>query len=435
MTYPLLISYVMQQLLGMTDTAFLGRVGEVELGASEVASVYYSTLFMLGLGFAIGAQIVIGRRNGEAVASGKGFEAIGGVFWQSVWFLLGLAVVTIGMSYLLSPPLLKAILSSEAIFGAAVTYVQWRIPGLLFSFMVALFRGFYVGITRTRTLTLNSIILVSSNILLDWVLIFGHWGMPALGIQGAAMASTIAEGISLLFFIIWTICTADKKYALGRPERPIWSKLRTLLSTASWVMVENVLGVGIWLVFFLFIEHLGEKQLAIANIIRSTSGLPWVFTAAFGSCAATLISNIIGEGQPEGVYPLLRRINLMCFWILLPLLIVFSVFPQYIIGIFTDIPELVKDSVPTLLVMCGGTLITIPSFIYLQAVAGTGNTQPCLWIDLVCLGIYLIFCIVVIAILRCNVAICWLADAVYGVALWILSAHYLHRGKWQGKAV
>ena len=435
MTYPILISMVMQQLLGMTDTAFLGRVGEIELGASAVASVYYSTLFMLGLGFTIGAQIVIGRRNGEAVASGKGFESIGGVFWQSVWFLLGLAAVTIGLSYLLSPPLLRSILHSDAIYGASVTYVQWRIPGLLFAFLTALFRAFYVGITRTRTLTLNSIIMVSANILLDWVLIFGHWGCPALGIQGAAMASAISEGISLLFFIVWTLCTADKKYALGRPERPIWRKLKSLLSTASWVMVENVLAVAVWLVFFLFIEHLGEEQLAIANIIRSVSGLPWVFTAAFASSAATLISNIIGEGQPEGVFPLLRRINIMCYIILLPLLIAFAVFPHLIIGVFTDIPSLVRDSVPTLYVMCAGTLITIPCFIYLQAVAGTGNTKPCLWIDLVCLGIYLVFCIVVIAILRCNVAVCWLADAVYGIALWALSAHYLHRARWQGKTV
>ena len=171
------------------------------------------------------------------------------------------------------------------------------------------------------------------------------------------------------------------------------------------------------------------------DIIRSVSGLPWVFTAAFASSAATLISNIIGEGQPEGVFPLLRRINIMCYIILLPLLIAFAVFPHLIIGVFTDIPSLVRDSVPTLYVMCAGTLITIPCFIYLQAVAGTGNTKPCLWIDLVCLGIYLVFCIVVIAILRCNVAVCWLADAVYGIALWALSAHYLHRARWQGKTV
>ena len=57
--YPILISLVMEQMIGLTDTAFLGRVGEIELGASAIAIVYYTVLFMAGLGFSVGAQIII----------------------------------------------------------------------------------------------------------------------------------------------------------------------------------------------------------------------------------------------------------------------------------------------------------------------------------------------------------------------------------------
>ena len=63
--YPILISLIMEQLIGMTDTAFLGRVGEIELGASAIAGVYYLAIFMMAFGFSIGAQILIARRNGE----------------------------------------------------------------------------------------------------------------------------------------------------------------------------------------------------------------------------------------------------------------------------------------------------------------------------------------------------------------------------------
>ena len=62
-SFPILISLLMEQLIGMTDTAFLGRVGEVELGASAIAGIYYLSLFMLGFGFSIGSQILIARRN------------------------------------------------------------------------------------------------------------------------------------------------------------------------------------------------------------------------------------------------------------------------------------------------------------------------------------------------------------------------------------
>ena len=432
-TFPILVALVMEELLGMTDTAFLGRVGEIELGASAIAGVYFTILYMLGFGFSIGVQIIIGRRNGEACESGTGFGAIGRVFWQGVWFLAALALLTMVLSYLLSPPLLRGILKSENIYEAALVYVNWRIPGLLFAFMTALFRAFYVGICETKSLTWNSIVLVGSNILLDWVLIFGHMGAPEMGIKGAALASTISEGISLLFFVVWAFFTADKKYGLQKMVKPVWKELKHIFSTASWVMLEYVLNVSVWLLFFLFIEHLGEEQLAIANIVRSISEVPFVFSAAFASTAATLVSNIIGEGHPEGVVPIIRRVIMLCTVTMLPLLAFFFLCPQLIISLFTDIPTLVQASVPTLKVMCVATAVTLPWNVYLQSVAGTGDTRVCLRFDAVALGIYAVYCTVIIGILKSSIAVCWTADGVYALCIWIQCVVYIHKRKWLNK--
>ena len=425
-TFPILVALVMEELLGMTDTAFLGRVGEVELGASAVAGVYFTILYMLGFGFSIGVQIIIGHRNGEAHESGKGFDAIGRVFWQGVWFLVALSLVTIVLSYFLSPPLLKALLKSDNIYAASVVYVNWRIPGLLFAFMTALFRAFYVGTWNTSCLTWNSVVLVTSNILLDWILIFGHWGMPAMGIQGAALASTISEGISFVFFVIWAAITTDKKYAIQKPVKPIWKELKHILSIASWVMLEYVLNVSVWLLFFLFIEHVGEEQLAIANIVRSVSEVPFVFSAAFASTAASLVSNIIGEGHPEGVVPVIRRVVIFCAITMLPLLAFFAIFPHFIIGLFTDIPSLVEGSVHTLWVMCAAILVTLPWNVYLQSVAGTGDTRVCLRFDAVALGIYAVYCTIIIGIMKSSMPLCWTADGVYSLCIWIQCLIYIH---------
>ena len=79
--FPVLISTLMEQLIGMTDTAFLGRIGEVELGASALGGIFFVTIFMLGLGFSIGAQILMGRRNGEG-----NYLQIGNIFYHSLAF-------------------------------------------------------------------------------------------------------------------------------------------------------------------------------------------------------------------------------------------------------------------------------------------------------------------------------------------------------------
>lgn len=106
-TYPILISLLMENLIGLTDTAFLGRVGEVELGASALAGVYYMAIFMIGFGFSIGTQILIARRNGE-----KAYADIGPLLQQGILFLLLLAAVMFVVSRTFTPVVLRWIIDS-----------------------------------------------------------------------------------------------------------------------------------------------------------------------------------------------------------------------------------------------------------------------------------------------------------------------------------
>ena len=92
-TYPVLISLLMEHMIGLTDTAYLGRVGEVELGASALAGVYYLVIYMLGFGFSVGAQVLIARRNGA-----QDYTLIGPVFMQGALFLLLLAATLFTVS-------------------------------------------------------------------------------------------------------------------------------------------------------------------------------------------------------------------------------------------------------------------------------------------------------------------------------------------------
>ena len=127
-SYPILISLVVQNLINITDTAYLGHVGEIELGASALAGVFYMAIYMIGFGFSIGSQILIGRRNGE-----KRYESIGTIVVQGSLFLVILAFVLFGISHFYAPHLMRSIISSEVVFGATMQYLDYRIYGLFFS--------------------------------------------------------------------------------------------------------------------------------------------------------------------------------------------------------------------------------------------------------------------------------------------------------------
>ena len=425
--YPILISLLMEQMIGLTDTAFLGRVGEIELGASAIAIVYYTVLFMAGLGFSIGAQIIIGRRNGEG-----NFKDTGKVFWNGQYFLLALSALIIIASEIFSPHLMKLIISSEAIYESALSYVRWRLPGMVFAFGTSMFRAFYIGTTQTRTLTLNSIVMVLSNVAFNWILIFGHFGLPALGITGAAIGSSLAELVSLIFFIVYTRVKCDRtKYGLDKPaaldKKEIWS----MMPVCSWSMIQHVVSVSTWFIFFLYIEHLGERSLAVSNIVRSISGLLWMALAAFSSTCTTLVSNIIGAGREDKVISLVKRILKLSYAMVMSCALLFCIFPTAVICIYTDIPELIPATIPSMAVMCSSYLFTVPAMVLFQAVSGTGSTKTAFRLELVALAIYTIYCTIIVGILKLDVAICWTAEHVYAIGLLIFSYWYLRSGKWK----
>ena len=429
--YPILISLVMEQMIGLTDTAFLGRVGEVELGASAIAIVYYMVLFMIGFGFSIGAQIIIGRRNGE----GR-FKDTGKVFWNGLYFVLGLSGIIILLSELFTPWMMKFMVSSTAVYDAALSYVSWRLPGMVFAFCTAMFRAFYVGTTQTKTLTLNSIVMVLSNVVFNYILIFGKFGIPALGITGAAIGSSLAELVSLIFFIIYTRVGCDRrKYGLDKAARFEKDELKSMMPVCTWTMIQHTISISTWLIFFLYIEHLGERALAISNITRSVSGLIWVVLQAFSSTCSTLVSNIIGEGHQDKVPSLIKRILKLSYGIVSVMIILFCLFPEAIARIYTDIPDLITASVPAMVVMCSSYFLAVGGQVFFLAVSGTGSTKTAFRLELIALAVYMIYCTVIIGIMKLDVAICWTAEHVYSGALLICSWWYIRSGRWKNRSI
>lgn len=429
--WPILVSLIMEQLLGMTDTAFLGRVGEVELAASAIAGVYCMAIFITGFGFGVGSQIIIARRNGEG-----NYAETGNIFWHGVYFLICMAVLVIFLSELFSPWLLGLLIESPEISAAAMDYVRWRLVGLIFAFVTVMFRAFYIGTTQTATLTLNSIVMVLSNVVFNWILVFGKLGFPALGIAGAAIGTTLAELVSLIFFIVYTATMTDcTKYGLNKRIKFSWKKLRYILTVSIWTMIQNFFSVSTWFIFFMFVEHIGERALAISNLIRSISGFLWVFVSAFASTCSSLVSNLIGEGHTDSVPRLIRRVIKLAYIPVTILAVLFAIFPEHVLRIYTDMPDLISDSVPSLFVLCFSYLFTCPALICFNAVSGTGNTRTAFVLEMSALVIYIVFCTVVIAWAKADVAVCWLAEIAYGLSMLVICGLYLWSNRWKGTRI
>lgn len=429
--YPILISLLMEQMIGITDTAFLGHVGEIELGASAIAGVYYLAIFMIGFGFTIGSQILIARRNGEG-----NYRAIGNIFYQGIYFLMLMSLVIFTLSQLFSEQILGVLVASDRIVGAATDYIRWRVYGFFFSFIGAMFRAFFVGTTQTRTLTLNSVVMVLANVVFNYTLIFGKFGFPAMGIAGAAIGSSLAELVSVLFFIVYTYKRIDfRKYGLNHIPDFRTRELSQIMHISVWTMIQNFISLSTWFLFFIFIEHLGERPLAISNIIRSVSSIPFMTVTAFASTCSSLVSNQIGAGHSRQVPALINQHIRLCACIVVPLVALISLFPSPVLRIYTDIPDLIAASIPTLWVLCSTYLVSIPGFIYFQSVSGTGNTRAAFILEMIALVLYIVYILIVIIGLKADVAVCWTAEHLYAICIGVASYLYIKKLNWQHKRI
>lgn len=430
-TYPIFLGLLAQNVINVTDTAFLGRVGEVALGAAAMGGLLYICVYTIAFGFSVGSQILIARRNGEG-----NYRAVGPIMWQGTAFSFGMAVCLLILMYFSAAPLIRLLITSDSIYGATYEFFTWRIWGFLFAFLNVMFRGLYIGITRTKVLTMNAVVMALVNVVLDYALVFGELGFPEMGVRGAALASVIAEASSLLFFLLYTYYKVDlKKYGLNRFGQFDLSMVLRILRISCFTMVQYFLAMAIWFVFFMALERLGQRQLAVANIVRSVYVVLLIPVQALSTTANTLVSNLIGAGGSSGVVTLLHKISRMSFLIMVVCVGLCVAFPGSILSVYTNEEALLVESVSALYVVCGAMLIASLANVYFNGISGTGNTQAALVLEVFVQVFYALYIIVVGMVIQAPVDVCFTTEVIYYVLMLGSSLIYLKKAKWQNKKI
>ncbi len=425
--YPIILGSVAQNLINFTDTAFLGRVGEIALGAGALGGLFYLAVIMLGLGFSTGAQIIIARRNGE----GKPKE-IGQVIDQSLYFMIPLAIFTFVLLRYWSIDILRFAVESEAIFSETIVYMKYRSVGIFFAMGNMVFRAFFVGLAKTKVITYTTFVLAIVNITLDYILIFGHFGAPEMGVAGAALASVIAEATALVYFIGYTIVTVKfSDYDLFLFKKVELKRLSSILKVALPIMMQQFISLSVWFIFFLFIEKIGEMALAVSNIVRSVYVILMIPIWGFATATNTLVSYIIGLKKQDEVLSLIYKIAGLTMIGVFGIVSIGIIFPTAILSVYTNDPELIKLGLPVLKIVSVGVFFMGAGFIFFNGISGTGRTDVSLTLEIIVLTIYLAYTYVLINVYDANVTMAWSSEIVYGLLLLLISWIYLKSGNWK----
>lgn len=428
---PITLAMLVPQINFVANTVFLGGLGETELGTAGITGVYYLVFSLVGNGLNAGLQALIARRAGE-----NRILDIGKMFAQSLWIAVFFAIAGIIISYIVAPSFYKAALTIPAVRDDATSFIRIRIWGLPFLYLFHMGNAMLVGTNNSRYMKYGFMVAAGLNILLDWLLIYGHWGMPELGFNGAAVGSVIAEATAMV--VVFSIILYKKfhhRFYLFTHWRFNKSLSGLIFRQSSPLVMQFVLSVSAWLLFYILIEHYGERPLAISNTMRNVFAVFGVFTWSFASTTNAMVSNIIGQGKKDKVLFLINKIMWLSLSFSTILCLLVNVFPETFLSIYSPDREFITDAVPVLRMVTLGVLFMSVATVWLNAVTGTGNTRINLLIEIIAIIFYGIYIYFVLHVWKLSLVWGWASELVYWLFIFTASWLYLQSSKWKKKVI
>ncbi len=253
---PISVAILVPQINFITNNIFLGGLSEESLAAAGISGVFYLVFAVIGNGLNNGLQALIARRAGE-----NRIDEIGNFFSQGIRIALVFALAGILITWFIGPLILRFSLQSEPLQNQAILFLRIRIFGLPFLYLYQMRNALLVGVNHSRYLVYGTLSEASVNILLDYGLIYGHFGLPALGFNGAAYASIIAEATGLLaMYLVINYKGIATQLKLNEKFRFDYRASRLIVTQSMPLMFQYAISVSSWVFFYFLVEHHGERS-------------------------------------------------------------------------------------------------------------------------------------------------------------------------------
>ncbi|MEP7322270.1 MAG: MATE family efflux transporter [Saprospiraceae bacterium] len=426
---PIMIGGASQNVIALTDSIFLYHYDQLMFAAMGFVGVYYLIIAAIGYGFSRGGQILIARKMGE-----KNKVAIGQIMHMMLIFELTMAFVMFLFMRYGSEWLFSRLANSNTIIHHSLEYIKYRSLGVFASYIGVVFISLYAGVARTSIIAYQTIVLIVINLILNYGFIFGHLGLPAMGIAGAGLASSIAEIVAVIVFAIF-IFIDNKKYQYHLFElHPLnWVIIKRIIQVSVPFVIQSIVGLGSSFLLFSWIENMGEKQLAISNLARVVYLILSVPIWGYSAGIQTLVSGYIGKLRIKAVIPIIWKTAKLSLITTAIIAVPFLLFPEYlfypILG--ADNMQLVYDAKPIFNIVMVLLLMFSVATIFFNGLSGTGASFQALGIQTLCTVSYLICAFYFIKIRHLSLAWAWSSEMLYWVLILMTSLYALYGHKWK----
>ncbi len=428
---PLMLGSAGQNLLVVVEGAILYRLSEADFAAIGYAGMFYLIIAAIGFGMSRGGQILIARRLGEGNP-----KAVGHMFAEM--FLLEMVLATFMFLVLMFvvPLVFPMFIKDPVICQKTLAFLYYRSFGVFLSYMGLAMITLYSAVARGKVIGYATAILGIINVFLCIGLVYGRFGLPAWGIEGAAIAATIAELATFVFFAGYMLLDKEtQRYEIFKRHKLTFSKIKEQVVLSISTTAQALVSIGAWFLFFAMVERfMGKHELAIANLLRMMFLLFSIPSWGFTTGINTIVSNFIGQKAYNDVLPIIWKTAkltlLMTFCFAFP----FIFFPNtFLLPLLagTEHVEVFFDAIPIFKILLLNLLMSAMGGVYFYGLVGTGAAKFGLRYQFYAMLIYIVYSYFVLAQPHPSLQLAWLSETIYWIALLSVTYFYLKSQRWQ----
>lgn len=365
---------VSQNLLNIVDTAMVGYLGDAALAAVGLGGFVVFMCQALILGISTGVQTTAARKKGE----GR-IDRAARILNSSLLLILLVAPVFSIVLIQLVGPLYPWLNSDADVIAKGVPYLELRLAAILFVGMNFAFRGYWNALDLSRLYMTTLIIMHACNIVLNYALIFGHFGAPALGVTGAGLASAVSMAIgTAVYFYLGFRHSSKDGFLHGVATR---NEVRSLIRISIPAGVQQLFFATGFVVLFWIIGRVGTPELAAANVLITVTLFCILPGLGLGLACTTLVSQALGREDPDDAYCWafdVAKVTAVLLTVLgLPLWLV----PDLISSVFIHEPS-TRELARWPMRLVGLTMpIEAVSFAFMHALLGAGDARSVMFVS------------------------------------------------------
>jgi Na+-driven multidrug efflux pump len=293
-----------------------------------------------------------------------------------------------------------------------------------------------VGTNNTKLLVVGTATEAVINVFFDYTLIYGKWGLPEMGFNGAAFASIIAEFAGLVV-IFWVIRSKGVSGQLQLFSNFRWhaDNTRKILIISAPLVMQHAISIITWEFFYILVEHHGNRDLAISNTMRNIFGFFGCFTWAFAATTTTMVSNVIGQGLEEKVPELLRRIMFWSVGFAIAVCLFLNIAPALFLSVYGQGDDFIQAAIPVLRVVSFALVVMSFSVVWMNAVTGSGHSKMTLLAEVIAIVLYSVYVYTTLEYLNLSITWGWMSEWVYWLSIFVPCFWFMQSGKWKNKSI